>query len=224
MMTKKPTFEERLQACIITMLREEYPYTHTSDINKVATDAAKYAANDTVQRKNARKEGVRPLQLMELPAEIRSLIFEYAVSYEAWPDNRITTIHLQGMHFKDSRYGFPAVQPPITRVSRQVREETLALFYGLNHFHIELYPHKTAQGHMVAANGKSWLDAIGEKNVKTIKEVTIQYWPAILKARNVSVEREMTDTNLRFVAGVAEMHEDDAKAGECYESWSKRSH
>ncbi|KAK4892302.1 hypothetical protein LTR27_009136 [Elasticomyces elasticus] len=192
MMTKKPTFEERLQACIITMLREEYPYTHTSDINNVATDAAKRAANDIVQRKKARKEGVRPLQFMELPAEIRSLIFEYAVSYEAWPCYDITTIHLQGMRCTDSRYGTPAAQPPITRVSRQVREETLAMFNGVNHFLIELCPHKTAQGHVVAASGKSWLDAIGEKNVKMIKKVTIQYWLATLKAINISVEREMT--------------------------------
>ncbi|KAM0721153.1 hypothetical protein Q7P37_003440 [Cladosporium fusiforme] len=66
-------------------------------------------------------------RLLELPAEIRELIFTFAVV----PERPIVTFRLD--RFQKESYE-EASQPPITRVSRQLRREALPLFYGCNEF------------------------------------------------------------------------------------------
>ncbi|KAK5687711.1 hypothetical protein LTS10_001851 [Elasticomyces elasticus] len=201
-MSKQVPFEERLQACINDMLRAEYPYTHTSDINAVATDAARRAAFGIVQRKNARKEGVRPLKFLELPAEIRNVIYEHTVKVQSKIFGDSITVGNMSMTCDCAR------QPPITRVSRQVREETLAMFYSINHFVIQadciFVMMDPASLWRIA---KAWLGAIGQEHAESIKDITIEYFRTVLVKRGTSIEREMAETSLRFVAKVAMLHE-----------------
>jgi len=49
-MEAKQTFEENLEACINALVREEYPFTHTSDVNAVASEAAVSIARRVVER------------------------------------------------------------------------------------------------------------------------------------------------------------------------------
>lgn len=67
--------------------------------------------------------------LLSLPAELRALIFQYAVTTPS--DNPVVTYRL-GTYERD---GYSeAVQPPLTCVSRQLRRESLPLFYECNDF------------------------------------------------------------------------------------------
>lgn len=66
-------------------------------------------------------------RLLNLPAEIRCLIYEYAVS----SDKTAVTFRLDP--YQRDCYDH-AVPPPVTFVSRQVRAESLPAFYGCNDF------------------------------------------------------------------------------------------
>lgn len=68
-----------------------------------------------------------PSRLLTLPAEIRSLIFEYAVTF----DKTAVTFRLDT--YQQDCYS-QAVQPPLTKVSRQVRFESLPIYYECNDF------------------------------------------------------------------------------------------
>ena len=71
-------------------------------------------------------------RILSMPAEIRGLIFEYVVTSEV-----VVTYRLDS-YSKDSYT--EATQPALTRVSRQIRAESLPLFYECNEFvlHTEL--------------------------------------------------------------------------------------
>lgn len=67
-------------------------------------------------------------RLLDLPAEIREHIFTFVVV----PDKK-TMVTFCLDRFQKESYE-EASQPPITRVSRQVRRETVPLFYECNEF------------------------------------------------------------------------------------------
>lgn len=75
-----------------------------------------------------------PSLLLSLPAEIRSLIFEYVV---ACPER--VTFNPDSLQ---RQYYSIATQPPITRVSRQVRSESLPIYYETNDFVLHTEPPK----------------------------------------------------------------------------------
>ena len=60
-----------------------------------------------------------------------------------------------------------AAQPALTRVCRQVRSETLPMFYALNQF--DLHEHRCDFGYLI-----SWMNAIGLHNGKQIRTVRMQ--------------------------------------------------
>lgn len=145
-----------------------------------------------VLRKNARKDGVRPLQFMKLPAELRNRIYGYVMVFRSRKTRlpvRITfTVGLMAKlhpeYALSKAYGAHAAkQPAITRVSRKLRHETLAMFYSLNHFQIRLglssmlAQDSRAQAieEALAGNWEAhrWLQAIGTGNVELIKESTM---------------------------------------------------
>ncbi|KAF2774114.1 hypothetical protein EJ03DRAFT_134 [Teratosphaeria nubilosa] len=65
--------------------------------------------------------------LLDLPAELRDLIYEYAVT----SDKTIVTFRLD--KYQRDSYN-QAVQPSLTRVNRQVRAESLPFYYACNTF------------------------------------------------------------------------------------------
>lgn len=66
-------------------------------------------------------------RLLTLPAEIRALIFQFAVT----ADNTVVTFLLD--NYQRDSYS-QATQPALTRVSRQVRAESLPIYYECNDF------------------------------------------------------------------------------------------
>lgn len=65
--------------------------------------------------------------LLRLPAEIRSLIFEFAVI----ADKPLVTFRVD--EYQGESYA-QAVQPPLTQTSRQIRRESLPIYYESNNF------------------------------------------------------------------------------------------
>lgn len=63
-----------------------------------------------------RANTVRPLTLMDLPAELRFLIFEFVLSHST---NKLLNL------IADGRHTCPKRLPPITEVSKAIRAESL---------------------------------------------------------------------------------------------------
>ncbi|KAF2211503.1 hypothetical protein CERZMDRAFT_98389 [Cercospora zeae-maydis SCOH1-5] len=81
-------------------------------------------------------------RLLTLPTEIRALIFEHVVTEE-----QLVTFRLEPFQ-KD--YYTSAIQPALTRVSRQIRSECLPFWYECNDFVLHTEGHK-------ADDGRRWL-------------------------------------------------------------------
>ena len=78
--------------------------------------------------------------LLDLPAELREHIFSLAVTSEK------PTVTFRLDRFQKESYE-EASQPPITRVSRQVRREALPLYYDCNEFIIHTEGQKAGDAH-----------------------------------------------------------------------------
>jgi len=65
--------------------------------------------------------------LLELPAELRDAIYEFALTSSK------ATVTFRLDPWQRDTYS-QALQPPLTRVSRQLRQETLPVYYGSNTF------------------------------------------------------------------------------------------
>lgn len=82
-------------------------------------------------------------RLLQLPAELRTYIFELAVLSE----KTLVTFCLDAYQ-KDTLQ--EATQPALTRVSKQLRSESLLLFYKCNTFVLHTEGAKAEQGHQWA--------------------------------------------------------------------------
>lgn len=78
--------------------------------------------------------------LLNLPAELREHIFSLCVTSE----NPTVTFRLD--RFQRESYA-QAFQPPITKVSRQIRREALPLYYDVNEFIIHTEGEKAEDAH-----------------------------------------------------------------------------
>ena len=69
-----------------------------------------------------------------------------------------------------------AIQPAITRVCRQTRNEAMQLFYSMNEFELEVLPWYAAstpyEDRAVYCMASRWINAIGAKNAKHLKKLT----------------------------------------------------
>ncbi|KAK5682238.1 hypothetical protein LTS10_005364 [Elasticomyces elasticus] len=90
--------------------------------------------------------------LLTIPPELRTRIWELALNIADTPPmihqdsaNKNDTLKVRKYKFDDQ-----AVQPPLTKINRQVRAETLPMFYGRNTFEL---------GYSL---GRRWLGCIGE--------------------------------------------------------------
>ncbi|RMY65629.1 hypothetical protein D0864_12041, partial [Hortaea werneckii] len=68
--------------------------------------------------------------LLELPPELRDLIYEYTLQSDS-RSNQLVTFQLD--HYQRDTLT-QAVQPPLLRLNRQIRQETLPLFYSTQLF------------------------------------------------------------------------------------------
>lgn len=135
------------------------------------------------------RSGVRPVQFLDLPRELRDIIYRYTVrpadglaiyhtaKYWSHPASR----HLSGIS-KDcackqwicTRRGCASRQPAITAVSRQLRHESLAMFYAVNEFVFKI---EVVWEHRVWVDDlqhlRVWLEAIGVENVSHIRKLVV---------------------------------------------------
>ena len=98
-----------------------------------------------------------PFRFLDLPPEMRNRIYE-AVVISARP------LHIPSAcyHGKEAS----AVEPAITRVNKQLRRESLGMFYSMNAF--EYHIHRCDFGYFLA-----WMDDIGLNNRSQIRDVTL---------------------------------------------------
>ncbi|KAK4892304.1 hypothetical protein LTR27_009138 [Elasticomyces elasticus] len=208
-MARQQSLEEKLEACINALLQKEFPYTHTSDINEAAAFGALNTAAKIVSRKKSRKEGVRPPKFLDLPPEIRDQIYACALKYrERRLKGRPNEFTIQ----LDEAYGplkrsypkgqfHPVTQPSLTRVSRQLRTETLSMYYSINSFELRLDDASVKVKKVEQMQALKWLAAIGASNAQLIKDITIIY--SYDQIPKIEMSRLMKETALSTVAAVA---------------------
>lgn len=116
-----------------------------------ATMSTRHSPHDIEGRTNS---GVRALSFLDLPAELRNQVSSYMESLHAdlckttpavpfrkrvvdcgntTRDDGAWWAHYAPAYRISSGIDFPA-QPPITRVCRQIRNDTIPIFYGANDF------------------------------------------------------------------------------------------
>ncbi|KAK4505570.1 hypothetical protein PRZ48_003533 [Zasmidium cellare] len=121
-----------------------------------------------------------PSRLLALPAELRNEIFEYALQEEyplgAGASYNLSTLAPKVFGGDAAKQG---TQPPLLQVSRQIRRETLALFYQLNTFIMAVHYRKAR------AEVDRWIDYIStQSNISMhLKNVTIKHRFGILDFR-----------------------------------------
>ncbi|KAK5705569.1 hypothetical protein LTR97_002688 [Elasticomyces elasticus] len=215
-MARQRTLEEKLEACINTLLQKELPYTHIFDINDAAAWGAAQAAERSVARRRARKYGVRPLHFLELPPEIRDQIYELVVKYRDCRTKDM--IRLEPKSAWVSLYKrpalHPATQPAITVVSRQLRGETLPMFYGINEFC--MIGSDADNSNMKSAQVCQWLGGIGVQNAQMIRSFQIFWYGSGTYGLLERVEQLQASSALAMVAKVT-----TCKTTRSLEQWGK---
>ncbi|KAF7198520.1 hypothetical protein HII31_00259 [Pseudocercospora fuligena] len=93
-------------------------------------------------------------RLLDLPPELRNRIYEYVVVEE---NILIPSI----CHHRERTY---AVQPAITKVNRQIRDESLSVFYGCNKF--EVHVHRCDFDFF-----SEWMNTVGVSNRQRLRNI-----------------------------------------------------
>jgi hypothetical protein len=106
-------------------------------------------------------------RLFTLPAEIRTLIFEFIVA----TSDQLVTFRLDPFQ---QQYYTTAVQPALTRVSRQIRSESLPIYYACNDFVLHTESPK-------ADDARAWLQS-NAAHLQELKRLSfwIRYVPPAL--------------------------------------------
>lgn len=104
--------------------------------------------------------------LLELPKELRDHIFSYILIK---PQNTITM--LSNSHCFQSEVS--ASQPTISKVNKQLRAETLPIFYSSNTFLAELSDPEDL------TTAKNWLAALGDRNIRHLRHLILSGWTNI---------------------------------------------
>lgn len=101
--------------------------------------------------------------LLDLPEELRDEIFSHILLK---PQNTITM--LSNSHCFRSEVS--AAQPTISQVCKQLRMETLPVFYGSNRFLAELGEAEDLE------TARNWLATIGDSNVRYLRHLVLSGW------------------------------------------------
>ena len=95
-------------------------------------------------------------RILALPAELRNRIYTYVV---ASPESLLLYSHWVGVD----------KQPAVSSVCRQVRNETLGLYYSLNTFQLHIHPNLDVNVFT------RWIDAIGPHNARNLQRISIMF-------------------------------------------------
>lgn len=181
------SFERSVQDTIETMLREEHPYIKTEAMKQIAKRAANTVAEGvaeqyvyvvlatfgpspllTLVRSQQVACSKANVSFLFLSAELRNRIYDHLL--------------IKRCHTKENVYEQRSIdilsenavnirQPPITRICKQMRRETLGIFYGGNKFEAMLYTLN-----FEANDAIQWLRAIGNTNARMIKQLRPFYY------------------------------------------------
>jgi hypothetical protein len=103
-------------------------------------------------------------RLLELPAELRDAIYEFALTSSK------PTVTFQLDKYQKDSYA-QAIQPALTRVSRQIRAESLPVYYACNDFILHTDPTK-------CIDARRWMECISAHILKLRRlEVWVRYVP-----------------------------------------------
>ncbi len=103
-----------------------------------------------------------PSGLLALPRELRDVIWTSAVSYP------VVAVTPNMQQRTGSTMQGSAIQPGLCRVNRQLREESLSLFYENNTFALDFGWHEHT------ATIKRWLSAIGNHNIRLLHSLSAE--------------------------------------------------
>ncbi|KAK5137950.1 hypothetical protein LTR08_005746 [Meristemomyces frigidus] len=193
-MATSNAFNEKVEAILANLLREEYPHMRTSSVNHIASGGAQSMAWTAENRFREDCANIRKLDFLDLPRELRDRVYEFAVA----PDKDAVTINLDYWQCGDLEIDVfmdkGPLQPPITKVCRQLRCEALPLYYELNEFAVSLEV-LNAFGTKVPVDGPAvvarWLKAIGPENIKHICKLVVFARKQYMRRRssNVTLQR-----------------------------------
>lgn len=138
----------------------------------------------------------RPKGFLDLPRELRDEIFEYLV---VKPTNTITMLESSQNCAQNE---VSAAQPAISRVNRQIRAESLPMFYKRNLFTAEL------SNFLDLTIAKSWLESIGDHNAACIRRLGLCGWTKV--AFGQSKCRLWIRANLNLKDGTLEIEGNEA--------------
>ncbi|KAK5013063.1 hypothetical protein LTR39_003834, partial [Cryomyces antarcticus] len=99
----------------------------------------------------------KPFPFLKLPAELRNRIYEDALLFRA-PRALHDIVRDHARDSGDDPSQTVLCQPALTRVCKQIREESLSVYYGLNEFSAELLACNPRH------NASAWLARIGNAN------------------------------------------------------------
>ncbi|KAK5714478.1 hypothetical protein LTR15_010660 [Elasticomyces elasticus] len=153
-------------------------------------------------------------RFLNLPPEIRNLIYEYTMTakgtlfvqvrlYDFWSLSQYNLVVDSCPHCYNKssicQYATLPVQPPITEVCRQLRAETITMFYAVNSFAVKTEgPSREANVDIFVR----WSNAIGSHNRQAISRLYICDHKE--PDRGKTVKEIMTKAKLSWAAGAVE--------------------
>ncbi|KAK5119417.1 hypothetical protein LTR85_007517 [Meristemomyces frigidus] len=151
------------------------------------------------------KQGVRAIGFLDLPAELRNRINEDVVIKPGGGEIEIRPVYYAPHHGQSQ-------QPAITRVCRQLRRETLPMYYAANRFVTSVGWMYNVEEDLPEKAVSKWLEAIGEESSKHIRHLFVgfrsDYDASNMggpEAISLETERIKSSTVLRPVSEVAEV-------------------
>ncbi|CAK3867555.1 Hypothetical predicted protein [Lecanosticta acicola] len=147
--------------CSNTQLRK---FIHDRKIDASGVIGGKFIGNhrELVSLLERADEHPQFHKFMDLPAELRNRVYEY--------------------HFSDMRTAYAPAQPPISRASRVLRQESLSMFYSICIFNISFNVSRIRSRHgdsfgaplWIPDKHALWLGATPEKHLSQIMHLEIR--------------------------------------------------
>ncbi|KAK4996596.1 hypothetical protein LTR66_003824 [Elasticomyces elasticus] len=147
------------------MNREELlPVTACSETEQQKNTQLRKARNRRRENESSHYEAADVCHFFDLPTELRCRIYQCTV-LEREPIPIPVPLELWPLY--EGSFGTHMEQPAIARTNRQLRQESLPIYYGCNTF----------SGQCVARGAEfpfeSWFQTIGEENRKLIRHVQV---------------------------------------------------
>ncbi|KAK4548934.1 hypothetical protein LTR36_008707 [Oleoguttula mirabilis] len=180
--------QARLHACISAFLREEWSASRTSHVNQAASAAAHLALG---QSEDFAVSGPSTSLTSRQSSVIASTSLQ---SPRPTAGTEVRTVRYKAQLEE-------VQQPAITRTCRQLRRETLSMYYSLNHFKTFINELRSFKPEGAAVN--KWLVAMGKDNSKHILHLTVYLEDDDGRVRDRDIKKIMSSNGLRLVKGVA---------------------